>query len=71
MIGYKLKPPQAEQLQGKEYAPDSYFNPIKDINGVYFIFDAEQKSDTFDWLADLPQAEYVPPVIKLPNGKDN
>jgi hypothetical protein len=66
MIGYKLKPPQAEYLIGVEYAPDSYFNPIKDINGVYFIFDIEQKSDVFDWLADLPQAEYVPPVIKLP-----
>ena len=71
MIGYKLTNEQAKQLQGVAYADACYFNPVKDINDVYFIFDAEQKSDAFDWLADLPQAEYVPPVIKLPNGKDN
>lgn len=65
MIGYKLTPPQAEYLIGVEYATDSYFNPVKDINDVYFIFDAEQKSDAFDWLADLPQAEYVPPIVKM------
>lgn len=66
MIGYKLTNEQADSLKGQWYAPDSYFNPVKDKNGVYFIFDVEQQSGVFDWLADLPKAEYVPPVIKLP-----
>ena len=66
MTGYKLTTEQSKQLQGVAYADACYFNPVKDKNGVYFIFDVEQQSGVFDWLIDLPKAEYVPPVIKLP-----
>ena len=65
MIGYKLTNKQADSLIGQWYAPDSYFNPVKDINGVYFIFDGEVDNCTneeFMWVKELPQAEYVPPL---------
>lgn len=61
MIGYKLTNEQAKKLQGLEYAESCYFNPIKDANGVYFIFNEEQESGVFDWLNNLPKAQYVPP----------
>ena len=38
MFGYKLDTEQADSLKGQWYAPDSYFNPVEDINGDYFIF---------------------------------
>ena len=65
MIGYKLDTQQAEELKGQEFAPYSYFNPVQDINGIYFIFEGEVNNcvnEQFMWVKELPQAEYVPPV---------
>jgi hypothetical protein len=39
MIGYKLTNTQANDLIGQSFAPDQYFNPIQDINGIYIIFE--------------------------------
>jgi hypothetical protein len=66
MIGYKLTTEQAKELTGKQYAPDCYFNPVKDINGVYFIFQQEVEQSDIAWVKELPEAEFVPPVMKLP-----
>lgn len=69
MIGYKLTNKQADSLKGQWYAPDSYFNPVKDINGVYFIFSEEVNqciNPDFMWVKDLPEAEYVPPPTPPP-----
>jgi hypothetical protein len=67
MIGYKLTNKQKELLSGASFAPDQYFNPVPDIDGVYFIFEGEVEGCTneeFLWVKELPEAEYVPPIIK-------
>lgn len=69
MIGYKLTNEQAKQLQGVAYADACYFNPVKDKNGVYFIFSEEVNqcvNPDFMWVKDLPEAEYVPPPTPPP-----
>jgi hypothetical protein len=66
MIGYKLTIEQAQELTGKQYAPNCYYNPVKDINGVYFIFQQEVEQSDIAWVKELPEAEFVPPVFKLP-----
>ena len=67
MIGYKLTTEQRDELVGQQFAPDQYFNPVADIDGVYFIFEGEVNGCTkeeFMWVKELPTAEYVPPIIK-------
>ena len=64
MIGYKLTNQQASDLINQWFAPDQYFNPVMDINNVYFIFDEEVLNcvnPIFLWVKDLPQAEYIAP----------
>ena len=65
MIGYKLTTEQAKELTGKQYASNCYFNPVKDINGFYFIFFEEASQTDIKWIKELPETEFVPPVIKL------
>jgi hypothetical protein len=67
MIGYKLTINEKELLSGAAFAPDQYFNPVPDIDGVYFIFEGEVEgciNEEFMWVKELPTAEYVPPIIK-------
>lgn len=68
MIGYKLDTKQKDSLVGQQFAPDQYFNPVPDIDGVYFIFDGEVEgcvNDEFMWVEELPTVEYVPPISDL------
>lgn len=68
MIGYKLTIEQKGLLVGQQFAPNQYFNPVPDINGVYFIFEGEVEGCTneqFMWVKELPQAEYVPPINNI------
>jgi hypothetical protein len=69
MIGYKLSPEQAILLKNKEFAESQFFNPVPDIDGVYFIFKGEVDrcvNEEFMWVKELPQAEYVPPTSNNP-----
>lgn len=69
MIGYKLTTEQRDELVGQQFAPNQYFNPVPDIDGVYFIFEGEVNgciNEEFMWVKELPTEEYVPPIIKLP-----
>ncbi len=69
MIGYKLTAEQAMQLVGKLFNGNSLFNPVTDIEGVYFIFEGEVNNcvnEEFMWVKDLPTAEYVPPTFDNP-----
>jgi hypothetical protein len=66
MLGYKLDTKQRDELVGQQFAPDSYFNPVPDIDGVYFIFEGEVDNcvnEEFMWVKELPTEEYVPPII--------
>ena len=54
---------QKEEIQGKEYAPDSYFNSVQDEddNWVISIEEMDQcVNDEFIWVKDLPLIEYKP-----------
>lgn len=67
MIGYKLDTKQRDELVGQEFAPDQYFNPVPDIDGVFFIFSGEVDgcvNEEFMWVKDLPEAEYVQPAVE-------
>ena len=56
IIGYKLTLEQADELRGKEFAPDNYFNPVQDINGDWFIFEVEYQHTDFN----IEPSEYEP-----------
>lgn len=42
MKGYKLTAKQSEFLHNKTYGDGVFYNPIKDANGYYFIFEQEK-----------------------------
>ena len=53
---------QKEQLTGQPYAPDSFFNPIQDVNDNWVISREEMEQCTkpeFMWVKDLTLIEYV------------
>ena len=59
---------EKDLLVGKQYAPDSYFNPIQDSVGDWVISTEEIDQNTnadFDWLKDINLIEYSP-VINEP-----
>jgi len=54
---------QKDELQGQLYAPDSYFNPIQDVNDNWIISQEEMQQNvnpSFDWVKDLPLIPYEP-----------
>jgi len=58
---------QKEEIQGQEFAPDSYFNSIQDEedNWVISIEEMEQcVNPEFIWVKDLPLIEYKPKEIE-------
>jgi hypothetical protein len=67
MIGYILTNEQYTQVQGQFYTPYGFFNCVQDINGTWFLFLSTQDEQeifdnaTFNWVLDLPEAEYIPP----------
>jgi hypothetical protein len=68
MLGYKLTTEQKNLLVSQSFASDQYFNPVVDIDGVYFIFEGEVEgcvNEEFMWVKELPTAEYVPPIVEL------
>jgi hypothetical protein len=58
---------EKDLLVGKQYAPDSFFNPIQDINGNWIISTEEINQNTnenFDWLKNINLIEYQPIINK-------
>lgn len=54
---------QKDELIGQQYAQDSYFNPIQDINDYWVISTEEMVNcvnPDFLWVKDLPLIVYVP-----------
>jgi hypothetical protein len=59
----KLTEDQARQLYGKELTEGWSFLLTKDINEDYFLDPFQVENCTkveFDWLKELPLADYVP-----------
>ena len=53
---------QKEVLQGKQYRPNCWFNPIHDINDNWVISNEEVSqciNTTVVWVIDLPVIDYV------------
>jgi hypothetical protein len=60
---------QKDELVGVLYAPDSYFNPIQDINDDWVISQEEMynnENELVAWVKDLPLIEYVPKPSPFP-----
>jgi hypothetical protein len=56
----------AEQLQGVFIDNDTFFNFVKDINDVYFLFLSEQDAidvaaTQYAYLLEIPLSPYTPP----------
>jgi hypothetical protein len=62
---------QKQAIAGQLYAPDSYFNPIQDLNNNWVISTQEMDDcvvDEFMWVKDLPQIDFEPkPSPPFPN----
>ena len=60
---------QKNELQGQLYAPDSYFNPIQDVNNNWIISieEIEQTiTPQFLWVKDLDLIPYEPKPVPPP-----
>jgi len=54
---------QKDEIQGKEYAPDSYFNSVQDEDDNWVISVEEMDqcvNPEFMWVKDLPLIDYKP-----------
>jgi hypothetical protein len=54
---------QKDELIGQSYAPDSYFNPIQDLNDNWVISVEEMEqcvNPSFLWVKDLDMIPYEP-----------
>ena len=59
---------QKNEIEGKQFAPDSFFNPILDANNNYVISIQEMEQATippYDWVHSLPLIDYVPKEVEL------
>jgi hypothetical protein len=63
---------EKEAIEGKLYAPSSYFNPIQDCNDEWIISNEECENcveTDYLWVKDLPIIEYckkpTPPLDEL------
>jgi hypothetical protein len=60
---------QKNEIIGQLYAPDSYFNPIQDINNNWVISIEEMEgctNETFIWVKDLELIPYEPKPVPPP-----
>ncbi len=60
MTVHLLTSDQADSLQGVEFMPDNYFNPVQDKSGNWIISPQEVEQCSIDWVKLLPQIEYEP-----------
>lgn len=60
MEGYKIYKYQRDVLIQQRMSDGSRYNPVKDKNGEYFIFQKE-----YDHCGLGVKAEYVPPIIEM------
>lgn len=59
---------QKEELIGKQFSKDSYFNPIQDLNDNWIISMEEINQCTnlaLIWVKDLPLIEFEPKIYEL------
>ena len=65
---------QKNQLIGQQFSPDSYFNPIQDINNNWIISTQEMQDcvvQEFLWVKDLDLIPFVPKPSPIPPNPSN
>jgi hypothetical protein len=58
---------QKDSIVGQRFAPNSYFNPIQDINDNWVISQEEMEqcvNPEFIWVKDLSQILYEPIIVE-------
>ena len=67
---YSIDEVQKLEVESILFAPDSYFNPVQDINGFWFISDIEVLTaienglDTqYPWLLTIQLETFVPKPV--------
>ena len=57
---------QKDILIGTEFASNSMFNPIQDINDDWIISNEEADQCAIEWVKTLPEITYVPKPTPVP-----
>ncbi len=63
MLVGKLTEEQKQTIEGQQYAPDCFFNPVQDINNIWIISTQEMEgcvNPEFIFVQNLPLIEYLP-----------
>ena len=58
---------QKEIIEGQLFAPNSYFNPIQDINDNWIISQEEINNciyDEYNFVKTLPLIDYIPKPVQ-------
>lgn len=57
---------QKDQLTGRKYDNEQYFNPIQDIDDNWIISNEEiqfcTNKENIEWIDNLPEINYTPPL---------
>jgi hypothetical protein len=66
MIGSILTQEQADSIRGVFFNAETFFWPVKDVNGVEFLFLSDQDKEwiygsEWEWTLTLPTGNYIPP----------
>jgi hypothetical protein len=56
---------QADLIRGAQFAPDSYFNPIQDVDSNWIISQEEIQGSSIEWVKQLPLIEFKPVITEL------
>jgi hypothetical protein len=63
---YKLTTEQKNLLIGQKWDDETYFNPILDVDGNWFISIEEVNGcNSIEWIHDLPLIPYNPIIVEM------
>lgn len=67
MKSYRITLDQKLQIEKQPFSAVSFFNPVKDINGAWFIFEIEMEAAVLNksWNR-VTLADYVSPISTEP-----
>jgi hypothetical protein len=68
---YKLTIEQKNLLIGQKWDSETYFNPVEDADGNWFITEQQingctHENGAFEWIHNLPLIPYNPLILNFP-----
>ena len=68
---YKLTIEQKHLLIGQKWDTETYFNPVEDADGNWFITEQQvngctHENGSFEWIHNLPLIPYNPVISNFP-----